>query len=127
MRNLYLFTAALTLAAPAFAQDQSIQVTGTLPAYHLQPQQLAEVAGIYQLDNGGVMRITQANNRLVAQLDGRAATELVAQSDSRFISRDQRMTIDYQPQAFGDLIVLRYPSDLARADAPMVTVRLARN
>lgn len=127
MRNLYFFTAALALAAPAFAQDQSIQVTGTLPGYHLQPQQLAEVAGIYQLDNGGVMRITQLRNRLVAQLDGRPATEMVAQSDSRFISRDQRMTIDYQPQAFGDLIVLRYPSDLARADAPMVTVRLARN
>jgi hypothetical protein len=37
------------------------------------------------------------------------------------------MTVDYLPQAFGDEIRLSYPLDLARADSPMVSVRLALN
>ena len=122
MRNVLLFTAALTLLTPAFAE-----VTGAVQTYQLQPQQLAEITGVYRLDSGGVVRITQARHRLVAQLDGRAPTEMLAQSDSHFTSRDQRMTIDYQPEAFGGLIVVRYPSDWASADAPMVTLQLARN
>lgn len=121
------FTAAFLIAAPALAQDQSIQVTGAQQSYKLQPQQMAEIAGVYAFDDGGVLRITKVGNRLMAQLGDRALTELVAQADNRFISRDQRMTIDYIPQAFGDQINVSYPSDLAKADAPMVNVRLAAN
>lgn len=129
---LFIPLAAVLAASPAFAQDQaaqdqSIQVFGTQPAYKLQPQQMAEIAGVYRFDNGGVFRLTKVNNRLMAQLGDRGATELVARADNRFVSTDQRMTVEYLPQAFGDQITLSYPSDLAKADSPMVTVRFAVN
>lgn len=124
MRSLVLVLAALS-AVPALAQDQSIRVTGAPQVYQLQPQEVAAIAGVYSLDNGAVFRLSGKGHRLMAQLGERPVTELVAQDATRFISRDQKMTVDYVPQAFGDLIVLRYPSDLARLDAPLVTVRLA--
>lgn len=127
--SLIVPLAAALLTAPvlAQAQDQTIQVTGVQQTYKLQPQQMAEIAGIYALDSGGVFRILKVNNRLMAQLNERAMTELVAQTDTHLVSRDQRMTVDYLSQAFGDEITLRYPADLARLDSPMVTVRLAAN
>ncbi|WP_426189690.1 hypothetical protein [Massilia sp. DWR3-1-1] len=130
MRNALLVLAAsfaTSFATSALAQDQSVQVTGVQQTTRLQPQQLAEIAGVYRLDGGGVFRINQVRNRLMAQLGERPATELVAQTENRFISRDQKMTVDYVPQAFGDLIIVHYPADLARADAPMLTLTLAAN
>jgi hypothetical protein len=130
MRNALLVLAAsfaTSFAPSALAQDQSVQVTGVQQTARLQPQQLAEIAGVYRFDHGGVFRINQVRNRLMAQLGERPVTELVAQTENRFISRDQKMTVDYVPQAFGDLIVVRYPADLARADAPMLTLTLAAN
>jgi hypothetical protein len=64
-------------------------------------------------------------NRLTGQLDQRPVTELQAQSGSHFISREQNMRVDYLRGTFGDLITLRYQRDLARADSPMVTLRVA--
>ncbi|MDB5959167.1 MAG: hypothetical protein JWP59_461 [Massilia sp.] len=125
MRSLLPIALVAMAAAPAFAHDQTIAVTATQHIYKLQPQQMAEIAGVYRLDNGGVFRIKRLGNRLMAQLGERPLTELVAQAEDNFISRDQRMTVDYLPQPFGDLLVLRYPADLAQADAPMVTMRLA--
>jgi hypothetical protein len=83
------------------------------------------MAGLYRLDNGAVFRLNAMHRRLTAQLGDREATELIQTGDNRFVSRDQRMTVEYQPEAFGDLIMLSYPLDLARADSPMVMVRLA--
>ena len=135
--HLLVSFAAVLAAAPAFsqdqatpapaAQDQSVQVPAAQLNTKLQPQQLNELTGVYRLDNGGVFRMTRVGNRLMGQLGERPVTELVIQADNRFISRDQKMTIDYQAEAFGGQITLRYPSDLARLDGPMVTVRLAAN
>lgn len=134
MRSLFgISLVALLAAAPILTMAQpaedisAVQVVGVQPAYQLQPHQTAAMAGIYRLDNGGMFHMKAANHRLMAQLDGREATELMALSDTRFVSRDQRMTVEYQPQAFGDTLLLTYPLDLARADSPMVSVRLAVN
>jgi hypothetical protein len=130
MAHAGLLVLATTAAGGALsqdltAQDQTIQVRGLQQTYKLQPQQMSEMAGVYRLDNGGVFRIHKVSNRLMAQLGERAMTELVAQDDGHLVSRDQRMTVDYIAQPFGDEIRLSYPLDLARADSPMVTVLLA--
>jgi hypothetical protein len=127
--SLAVLLAAAPLLAAAQPQDDisAVQVRGLQQTYKLQPQQMSEMAGVYRLDNGGVFRINKVSNRLMAQLGDRTMTELVAQGDGHLVSRDQRMTVDYQAQPFGDTILLTYPLDLARADSPMVSVRLALN
>ena len=140
MRTLFLFPLAFALTlsqASAIAAPQTqqgdpslseIQVRGVMPAAaKLQPQQIDDIKGVYALDNGSALKITNVQRRLFAQLGQRNLTELVPVGDNRFVSLDQRMTVEYKPVAFGDEIVLSYPADLNVASAPMVTVRLALN
>lgn len=125
----FLFAAALVASASVSAQDEisAVQVRGVSPALQLQAHQAQSMAGVYRLDNGGVFRLKAAHRHLTAQLGDRSATELIQTGDNRFVSLDQRMTVEYQPEPFGDLIILSYPLDLARADSPMVQVRVAAN
>lgn len=138
MRTLFLLPLAFALSqASAIAAPQTqqgdpslseIQVRGVMPAAaKLQPQQIDEIKGVYALDNGSALKITNVQRRLFAQLGQRDLTELVPVGDNRFVSLDQRMTVEYRPVAFGDEIVLTYPADLNVASSELVTVRLAQN
>lgn len=125
----YLCVAVLVASASVSAQEEisAVQVRGVPLAAQLQAHQAQAMAGLYRLDNGAVFRLKAQHRRLLAQLGDRGETELIQTGDNQFVSRDQRMTVEYQPEAFGDLIILSYPRDLARADSPMVMVRLAAN
>lgn len=139
MRRSVPLSLAATLAAALFAvlapstvsaQDDvlsAVQVRGVQPVFHLEEHQAKSMAGLYRLDNGSVFRLTASHRRMLAQLDDRSTVQLVQTGENRFVSLDQRMTIEYQPQAFGDMVMLTYPLDLARLDSPMVQVRLAAN
>jgi hypothetical protein len=137
MRTLILLPLAIVLTqVTAFAAPQStqtepslseIQVRGVMPSYQLQPAQVDELKGVYVLDNGSTLRISNVHRKLFAQLGQRNLTEMVPVGENRFVSPDQRMTMQYRPIAFADEIVLTYPSDLNLSDAGMVTVRLAVN
>lgn len=137
MRIITLLSLAVAVAqAPAMAAPQTpqsesslseIQVRSTMPTYQMQPAQVDEVKGVYKLDNGATFKVTNVQRRLFAQFGDRMLTELLPVADNRFVSRDQRMTMDFIPEAFGDQIVLTYPADMNVADAKMVTVRFAVN
>lgn len=139
MRTFTLLPLAIALiGASAYAAPQTeqqapestlgeIQVRAAVPVYKLTPAQVDEVKGSYVMDNGTAFNITQEHHRLYAQLGQRGATEMVAVGENRFISLDQRMVMEYQPMAFGDQIVLTYPSDMNVASSPMITARFAVN
>jgi hypothetical protein len=97
------------------------------PTYHPRPAELREVTGVYRLDNGVALKVTNLRRRVFAQLGQRSPVEMVAVAENHFVSADRRMTMEFRPIAFGDQIVLTYPSDFNAADAKMVTVRLAAN
>lgn len=137
MRTLTILSLAMALtqasafAAPQTSQNEQsmsrIQVPGVTATYKLQPAQIDELKGVYRLDNGLTLKVTNVRRKLYAQLGQRHLTELVPLTDSLFVSPDQRMTMDYRPAAFGDEVVLTYPADLNVASSPMLTVRLAAN
>lgn len=140
MRTLTILSLAMALTqASAFAAPQTqqtpqtapsmseIQVTSVMPTYRLQPAQVDEIKGVYKLDNGATFKVTNVHRKLFAQLGQRGLTELVPLAENRFVSSDQRMTMEFHPAAFGDEIVLTYPADMNVADTQMVTVRLALN
>lgn len=139
MRTLTILTLAMAMAltqASAFAAPQTaqneqsmsqIQVPGVTATYKLQPAQIDELKGVYKLDNGLTLKVSNVRRKLYAQLGQRAPTEMVPLAENLFVSRDQRMTMDYRPAAFGDEVVLTYPADLNLASSPMLTVRLAAN
>lgn len=135
MRTLHCLPLAIALiGATAYAAPQSeqteptlgeIQVRGMSPTYKPTAIEIAEVKGAYALDNGATLKITNEHRRLYAQLGDRLVTELVPVAENRFVSPDQRMTVEYVPIAFGDQIVLTYPADMNLTSSQMITVRLA--
>lgn len=114
MRTLMALPLVLALAA-----------CGSAPGYKARPAELAEVQGVYRMDNGLTLKVYQEQRRLFAQLGQRPPAELVAVAEYSFVAPDQRMTLDYRPIAFGDEIVLTYPSDLKHGSSELVRVRLA--
>lgn len=137
MRTLTILSLAMALtqvsalAAPQTSQNEqsmsSIQVPGVTATYKLQPGQIDELKGVYKLDNGITLKVSNVRRKLYAQLGERTMTELVPLADNVFVSPDQRMTMEYRPAGFGDEVVLTYPADLNVAAARMVTVRFAAN
>lgn len=137
MRTFTFLPAALALiGAAAYAAPQSeqteptlgeIQVRAMAPTYTPTAMEIAQVKGAYALDNGASLKISNEHRRLVARLADRPAIELVPVGENRFVSADQRMTIEYIPIAFGDQILLTYPADMNLASSQMITVRLAAN
>jgi hypothetical protein len=134
MRTITLIPLAFVLAASAYAAPQAdqpatalleIQVRGVMPVYQLQPDQIAEVRGVYMLDNGKALKITNVNRKVYAQLGDRPLAEMVPVSEGRFASPDQQILMEYRPVAFADELVLTYPQDASVASSPMQTVRLA--
>jgi hypothetical protein len=137
MRTHILLPFALALAsASAFAAPQQpqtepsmseIQIRGVAPIYKPMRRELAEVKGLYTLDNGAILTVTVQGRTLYAQLGDRKVTEMVAIAPNRFVSHEQRMTFDYKPEWASDEVVLTYPADLNVAESDIVMVRMAMN
>lgn len=122
---------ASVLAAPQAAPDgqamSKIDVPGTTPVYRMRPAEVDQVKGVYLLDNGVTFQVSSERRKLFAQFGQARPVELVAVAENRFVSADRRVTMALRPVAFGDEIMLTYPSDFNVAGANMVTVRLAAN
>ena len=118
--TLLLFAIAMMLAASA----ASAAPPAITPTYQLQPAQVQEITGVYRLDNGSSLQVTNQRRTLFVELGRRGAVEMVAMAENHFDSLDRRMTMEFRPIAFGDEIVLTYPSDVDAADAANVTMRL---
>lgn len=135
MRTLSCLPLTIALiSATAFAAPQTeqipqtlgeIQVRAVMSSHRPTSAQIDEVKGTYAMDNGAYLTITQRQSRMYAQLDQRPVTELVAIGENRFISPDQRMTLEYQSMASADQVLLTYPADASLASSAMITVRLA--
>jgi hypothetical protein len=127
---LLTFVPALLLAAcsaPQAPGSAPSAAAGGVHRYYLGPAEMDDIKGVYRTDNGLILRVTHAGRRLYLQLGQRPRTEMVPVAAYRFVSPDQRMTMEYRPIAFADELVVSYPADLNVASARMVTVRLAVN
>ena len=105
-------TALLAVSASATAAPES-ELRATA-------QQRMDLEGTYQLENGQRARVFELDQRLYVEL-GRHRKELVLVAPDRFASRDGAISMQFQPDAPGDRIVLGYRRD----DRQAMPVRLA--
>ena len=129
MRKLPFVTlvVAAVLAGPALAASPAAQP--------IDAQQKQELEGDYTLSNGKTMRLIAVDNRLYADIrrtsrlsavTGRSdRLQLVAIGQNTFASTDGAVSITYQPQSDG-AIVLRYGSELPVALAHLGSGKGAR-
>jgi hypothetical protein len=137
MRTLTLLPLAFALVqGAAFAGPQTVQtepslseirVPGVVPTYKPRPGEIDEIKGVYAFDNGASLKVSNERRRIYARLGRRDPVEMIPVSKYRFVSIDQRMTMEFRPMPFSDEMVLTYPADFDVASSEMVTVRLAQN
>jgi len=96
-RTISCLAAALLLAGAAHAAPDR-------PPPHATAQQLANLEGIYGLDDGQRARIFVLDERLYIEL-GRQRKQLVAVAPGVFASRDGKVSVQARPD---DRIVLGY-------------------
>jgi hypothetical protein len=129
MRPIILlsFVSTLLLAACSAPHPPGPPAAGVAHQYRLAPAEIDEITGVYRTDNGLTLRVTNTGRRLFLQIDERARTEMVPVAEYRFVSLDQRVTMEYRPVAFADELVVSYPADLKVTSARIVSARLAAN
>ena len=101
--------AALTLSASAFAAPVTAPAAASAAlievqtingsAYKLRPAEFDGVQGTYTLDNGSTLRVSAAQRRLYAEVDGGARAELLPVAANTFVVDGKRVTFDQIPFA----------------------------
>lgn len=102
---------ASALAAPAAVPDAT--ASSAMPVevvsgahYKLRPIEFDGVQGVYQLDNGQVLRVTSAKRKLYAELNGQGKAEIVPVAQNVFFSREDDMKLVFDQIPFATDVTL---------------------
>jgi len=101
MLSIALATTALLAGAASAGPVTDLRATA---------QQMSDVEGTYQLENGQRARVFALDQKLYVEV-GRHRKELVLTAPDQFTSRDGAISMRFQPDAPGDRIVLGYRRD----------------
>jgi hypothetical protein len=111
--------AAAALSAPAFAappasQDMnaavaSVPVVASSGARRLLENELDDVKGVYKLSDGRTLHVTAENRKLYARL-GAAKSELLALAQTRFVTRDDSLRLDFDQIPFATEVTVSEPA-----------------
>lgn len=134
MRSLFpiLSTSLLVLAANAGAQEQNMPTTESEPISRVQvmapPQSFvfydyeAEwISGAYAMSNGSRLKVDPSFNGIVAQIDKRGPVRLIAMSPDRYVTRDGKVSMEFNRGASGQDMVMSYVPDERTAEVVVVT------
>jgi hypothetical protein len=100
-------------------------VTDPTSGYKPRSDEIAEIKGVYALDNGSTLRISTERRKLYVEFGQRGKAEMVPVAENLYVAPDLHMTMEYRSSGFGDQIVLTYPVDQDAASGKMA--RLVTN
>lgn len=137
MRPLFLILgASLLLASSAGAQEQDrpsagsdvsqVQVTAPTQPFRFWEYEAEAITGAYAMSNGWRMKINPAQDGIVAQIDKRHPIRLIAQSRSRYVSRDGNVIMEFNRGVDQDEVLMSYVPTDSLAQRIVVTATLAQ-
>jgi hypothetical protein len=108
--------AAAALSVPAFAAPDAVPLAAgsaaliavqTIPGPHhkLRAGDVDDVVGSYNLENGQTLRVSYAQRKLFAELDGNK-TEIRAAGERTFVSATQDMTLVFDQLPFANNVLV---------------------
>jgi len=100
----------MKLPSIALAATALLAVTASAADLRATAQQRMDLEGTYKLENGQRARVFELDQRLYVEL-GRYRKELVLVAPDRFASPDGAISLQFQPDAPGERIVLGYRRD----------------
>jgi hypothetical protein len=103
IKQVLAFLGAAALSVSAVAEPSvpaSINAANGAAVYRLTPVQVEEIGGIFKLDDGRNMKLTNTNSRVYMELDGKRE-ELIPVSENRFVAKKSgaQVTLDQLPFA----------------------------
>lgn len=85
-------------ASPAATNSCAAPQPAPAASYPMQPREFDKFEGMYRLKDGKVLALADRGGRFFARV-GDTETEVVAVSAGAFMSRDARLTIDFDGAA----------------------------
>ena len=110
MRTLSSLLAAMLIAVPGVPSAQSAVLPSDRVGYFVTPVEMLEVYGVYQLNDGRLLRITRDGRRVWADLQGVGKIPLTPVASIAFVSPDRNMRFEFTPMAFAtDVVITSQP------------------
>lgn len=106
IRSFTCVCAAMLFAAPALSSAQSALRSTDREGYHVTPNEMLEVYGVYHLSDGRLLRITRDGRRVWADLPGVGKIALTPVASVAFVSPDRRMRFEFIPMAFATEVLI---------------------
>jgi hypothetical protein len=135
--SLLLTTSLLVVASTANAQSlpypkpdtapiSTVQVTAPIKTVWIRDEQARQIAGVYQLSNGWNMKVRTASRYIDATIDSEEPMRLLAMTPDRFVSRDGKVTMDFNRGDAGDEMMMSYVPDTNLAQLVVISAKMAQ-
>ncbi|MFK3738377.1 hypothetical protein [Massilia sp. TN1-12] len=115
IQHILAFAAAATLSltacadpsiTPSALSTNLVTVQGSqAPVHRLSPDEAAGMNGLFRLDDGRVMKVTNQSAKLFMELDGKRE-ELVATGSNKFVGRHSGTSVAFDQVPFADEVVV---------------------
>jgi hypothetical protein len=110
-----LFVAGATATAqtlpyppPDTESISTVEVTAPARVVRLQDEEARQIAGTYAMSNGWRLKVRPATRHIDATIDQQKPIRLVALSADRFVSRDGKITMEFNRGDRQDEMLMRY-------------------
>jgi hypothetical protein len=119
LSSLLCSSALLLLASDAIAQAgntavadtapiSTVQVAAPMRSYWLGPEQAHSLSGYYAMSNGWQMNVRVSSRYLDATIGEDPPMRLVAVSPDKFMTRDGKVTMEFNQGTFSEDMVMSY-------------------
>jgi len=112
MKTLIVLLLLFAVPFSALAQSASVseKSTNQYKDYRIEPpreiyalrmNELDDILGQYNMENGKTLTISNSGRRIFAKLEGLPKTQLVAAAPNRLVAKDGNMEVDFQQLSNG--------------------------
>ena len=138
--SILITASAFVLAASAGAQTQpqpqpyprpdtapisTVTVTGPTKAVRLMPDEVREIAGTYNMENGWLLEVRGKPAYIDATIDKEKPMRLKAVSKTKFVSGDGNVTMEFK-QGTGEDMKMTYVPDPSKPSMVSIPAQKAK-
>jgi len=134
--SLFIASASLLAAAGVHAQTpgaapvpsdaiSSVQVRAPVNAMRIRDDQARQITGAYGLSNGSYLKVHTASRHIDATIDHDTKLRLYAVAPYRFVSSDNKVTMEFNRGPAGDDMLMSYVPEMGLARITVASAPLA--
>jgi len=104
----------------------AVVVSAAAAPYWIRKEQARNIAGVYNLSNGWLMKVRPGSRTIDTTIDKQKPMRLLAVSPYKFASGDGRVTMEFNRGDFGEDMIMTYAPDPRYADVIVISSSIAQ-